>query len=256
MQVNIPVIDRATTSPSLGYDTRTDVPVTTDEHNLFGKATYLRRRTTPLNATYMYDHRDLTNQQTGGNSAGDHGYDDKRRAWFLVGNLTSVLRSNLVNELRAQRLAPGARPRAAGRLDQQARDPLPDRAVRPRQQRAAGPLAGQLHRHQRHQPQLRGQGHPRPQVRLRGQHRADDQHHQPVVQRPVRVPPGPAGRRRRPDVAAVPLHPGRRAARRAGGADPRRQHLLGLRQQPVAAGQQPDHQPRRCATTGSCGAAI
>ena len=57
-------------------------------------------RTTRCNATYMYDHRDLTNQQTGGNSAGDHGYDDKRRAWFLVGNLTSVLRSNLVNELR------------------------------------------------------------------------------------------------------------------------------------------------------------
>ena len=48
----------------------------------------------------MSDHRDLTNQQTGGNSAGDHGYDDKRRAWFLVGNLTSVLRCNLVNELR------------------------------------------------------------------------------------------------------------------------------------------------------------
>ena len=204
----------------------------------------------------MYDHRDLTSQQAGGNSAGDHGYDDKRRAWFLVGNLTSVLALEPGQRAARQRVAPGARPRAAGRLDQQAGDPLPDRAVRPRQQRAAGPLAGQLHRHQRHQPQLRRQGHARPEVRLRGQHRADDEHHQPVVQRPVRVPPGPAGDRRRSDVAAVPLHPGRRTARRAGGADPRRQHLLGVRQQPVAPGQQPDDQPRRCATTGSCGAAI
>ena len=243
VQVNIPTSIAAYVQ-SLGYDASPDVPVIADEHNLFGKGTFLASQNHTVNATYMYDHRDLTNQQTGGNSAGDHGYDDKRRAWFLVGNLTSVLRSNLVNELRLSASHQALDRVLPAGLDQQARDPLPDRAVRPCQQRAAGPFAGQLHRHQRHQPQLRGQGHPRSEVRLRGQHRPDDQHHQPVVQRPVRIPAGPAGDRRRPDVAAVPLHAGRRAARRAGGADPRRQHLLGLRQQPVAAGRQPHHQPR------------
>ncbi len=97
--MNIPVSIRDYVS-SLGYDARADIPITTSEHNLFAKGTYLVSQNHTANATYMYDHRDLTNQQTGGNSAGDHGYDDKRRAWFLVGNLTSVLRSNLVNELR------------------------------------------------------------------------------------------------------------------------------------------------------------
>ncbi|MBL8136761.1 MAG: TonB-dependent receptor [Acidobacteria bacterium] len=98
-QVNIPVAI-ASFVQSLGYDARTDVPVTTDEHNLFGKVTYLASQNHTVNSTVMYDHRDLFNQQVGGNSAGDHGYDDERRAWFYVGNLTSVLRSNLVNELR------------------------------------------------------------------------------------------------------------------------------------------------------------
>ncbi|MEZ5288908.1 MAG: carboxypeptidase regulatory-like domain-containing protein [Vicinamibacterales bacterium] len=99
VQVNIPtsILDFV---KGLGYDTRTDVPVTTDEHNLFGKLTYLASSRHSVNATYMYDHRDLFNQQTGGDSAGDHGYDDQRRAWFFVGNLTSVLRTNIVNELR------------------------------------------------------------------------------------------------------------------------------------------------------------
>lgn len=99
VQVNIPVSVRDF-AQALGYDTRTDVPVTTSENNVFGKATFLASQKHTLNATYMYDHRDLFNQQTGGDSAGDHGYDDARRAWFFVGNLTSVLRSNLVNELR------------------------------------------------------------------------------------------------------------------------------------------------------------
>ena len=98
-QVNIPVSIRDFVA-GLGYDVTTDVPVTTDEHNVFGKLTFLASQKHTINTTYMYDHRDLTNQQVGGNSAGDHGYDDKRRAWFFVGNLTSVLRSNIVNELR------------------------------------------------------------------------------------------------------------------------------------------------------------
>ena len=99
VQVNIPVAIRDFVS-RLGYDTRTDIPVTTSENNVFGKVTYLASQKHTLNGTYMYDHRDLFNQQTGGDSAGDHGYDDQRRAWFFVGNLTSVLRSNIVNELR------------------------------------------------------------------------------------------------------------------------------------------------------------
>lgn len=99
VQVNIPVSVRDF-AQALGYDTRTDIPVTTSENNVFGKATVLASQNHTFNATYMYDHRDLFNQQTGGDSAGDHGYDDARRAWFFVGNLTSVLRSNLVNELR------------------------------------------------------------------------------------------------------------------------------------------------------------
>ena len=99
VQVNIPV-SIANYVKSLGYDTRTDVPVTTDENNYFVKSTYLLSQNHNLNTTYMYDHRDLFNQQTGGDSAGDHGYDDQRRAWFVVGNLTSVFRSNIVNELR------------------------------------------------------------------------------------------------------------------------------------------------------------
>lgn len=99
VQVNIPLSVRDF-AQSLGYDTRTDVPVTTDEHNLFGKGTYLAHHNHTMNITYMYDHRDLANQQVGGDSAGDHGYDDVRRAWFLVGNVTSVLGRNIVNELR------------------------------------------------------------------------------------------------------------------------------------------------------------
>ncbi len=98
-QVNIPVALIPFAS-GLGYDTRTDVPVSADEHNLFAKGTYLASQSHTLNVTYMYDHRDLLNQQVGGDSAGDHGYDDKRRAWFVVGNVTSVLGTNAVNELR------------------------------------------------------------------------------------------------------------------------------------------------------------
>lgn len=98
-QVNIPVAIRDFVK-SLGYDTRTDVPVTTDENNVFGKGTYLVTSSHSANVTYMYDHRDLFNQQVGSDSAGDHGYDDKRRAWFVVGNLTSVFGTRLVNELR------------------------------------------------------------------------------------------------------------------------------------------------------------
>ena len=99
VQVNIPVSVRDF-AKSLGYDTRTDVPVTTDENNYFLKSTYLASQNHTVNATYMYDHRDLSNQQTGGDSAGDHGYDDKRRAWLVVANLTSVFRNNIVNEMR------------------------------------------------------------------------------------------------------------------------------------------------------------
>ena len=99
VQVNIPTAI-ADFVKNLGYDTRTDVPVTTSENNVFGKVTYLASQKHTVNGTYLYDHRDLFNQQTGGDSAGDHGYDDQRRAWFFVGNLTSVLRSNIVNELR------------------------------------------------------------------------------------------------------------------------------------------------------------
>lgn len=99
VQVNIPVslVDFVRT---LGYDTRTDIPVTTNENNYFLKGTYLAHPNHTVNATYMYDRRSLFNQQVSGNSAGDHGYDDERNAWFFVGNLTSVLRSNVVNELR------------------------------------------------------------------------------------------------------------------------------------------------------------
>lgn len=99
VQVNIPVSIRAFVK-SLGYDTRTDVPVTTDENNYFTKGTYLMSRQHTLNVTYMYDHRDLLNQQVGGADAGDHGYDDQRRAWFVVANVTSVIGRNFVNELR------------------------------------------------------------------------------------------------------------------------------------------------------------
>jgi hypothetical protein len=97
--VNIPVAIKDYVA-SLGYDTTTDVPVQTDEHNLFAKGTYLWTSNHTLAGTYMYDHRDLTNQQVDGASARDHGYDDKRRAWFFVGNLTSVLGTRTVNELR------------------------------------------------------------------------------------------------------------------------------------------------------------
>ncbi len=98
-QVNIPVALIPFVS-ALGYDARTDVPVSADEHNLFAKGTYLVSQRHTLNVTYMYDHRDLLNQQVGGQSAGDHGLDDKRRAWFVVGNITSVLGTSAVNELR------------------------------------------------------------------------------------------------------------------------------------------------------------
>ena len=98
-QVNIPVSIRDYVA-WLGYDTRADIPITTSEHNLFAKGTCLVGAE-PHGARHLHVRPPgLTNQQTGGNSAGDHGYDDKRRAWFVVGNLTSVLRSNLVNELR------------------------------------------------------------------------------------------------------------------------------------------------------------
>ncbi|HXG89148.1 MAG TPA: carboxypeptidase regulatory-like domain-containing protein [Vicinamibacterales bacterium] len=99
VQVNIPV-SVLSFAQSLGYDTRTDVPVTTNENNYFVKGTYLAHTNHTVNGTYMYDRRSLFNQQIGGNSAGDHGYDDERSAWFGVANLTSVLRTNLVNELR------------------------------------------------------------------------------------------------------------------------------------------------------------
>ena len=242
-QVNIPVSIRDYVT-SLGYDTRADIPITTSEHNLFAKGTYLVSQNHTAHATYMYDHRDLTNQQTGGNSAGDHGYDDKRRAWFLVGNLTSVLRSNLVNELRLS-----ASHQALDRV-------LP---------------AGSTSRPEIRFPTVQfGRASNVPQGRsqdnyivtnatsvnyvAKGTHDLKFGFEANIVPTTSTINQSFNGLfeflQDRPvvagdaDLAAVPVHAGRRAARRAGGADPRRQHLLGLHQQPVASGEQPDHQPR------------
>ena len=184
----------------------------------------------------MYDHRDLTNQQTGGNSAGDHGYDDKRRAWFVVGNLTSVLRSNLVNELRLS-----ASHQALDRV-------LP---------------AGSTSRPEIRFPTVQfGRASNVPQGRsqdnyivtnatslnyvAKGTHDLKFGFEANLVPTTSTINQSFNGLfeflQDRPvvagdaDLAAVPVHAGRRAARRAGGADPRRQHLLGLHQQPVAAG--------------------
>jgi hypothetical protein len=102
VQVNIPVSIRDYVA-SLGYDTRTDVPVTTDENNYFFKGTWMAAQNHSMNVSYLYDRRMLFSQQTGGDSAGDHGYDDKRRGHSIVASLTSVLGSNTVNEFRFNR---------------------------------------------------------------------------------------------------------------------------------------------------------
>jgi hypothetical protein len=88
---------------ALGYDTTTAVPVDTTVNNYFGKLTFDLAPAHTLNVSYLYDKRLLPNQQVTGTSARDHGYNDNRLAYFLVGNLTSLLGANTVNELRFSR---------------------------------------------------------------------------------------------------------------------------------------------------------
>jgi hypothetical protein len=53
----------------------------------------------------MYDYRNLSNQQVGSDSAGDPGYDDKRRARFarpgndaMLGRLTELMFAAVGNQ--------------------------------------------------------------------------------------------------------------------------------------------------------------
>ena len=85
---------------ALGYDTRTDVPVPKRKHNVFAKGSFLLNPENTLTVSYLYDRRRFGNVQVGGNIAGDHGYDDTRDSYIVSANLTSLLGSNVVNELR------------------------------------------------------------------------------------------------------------------------------------------------------------
>ncbi len=87
----------------LGYDTETNVPVDTKVNNYFGKLTFDLAPAHTLNLSYLYDKRLLPNQQVSGTSSRDHGYNDDRMAYFLVGNLTSLFGANTVNEARFSR---------------------------------------------------------------------------------------------------------------------------------------------------------
>ena len=88
---------------SLGYDTASDVPVNTSIHNWFGKLSFVLHPSHTLNVSYLYDDRELPNQQVGGSNGADHGYNDVRTAYFVVGGLTSLLGSRTVNEFRVSR---------------------------------------------------------------------------------------------------------------------------------------------------------
>lgn len=88
---------------SLGYDTRTDIPQTRGVHNYVGKITMNLTSAHTLNVMYLYDKRLYTNVDSGGTRSGDSGYNEPRLSYFVVGNLTSLLGQNTVNEFRFNR---------------------------------------------------------------------------------------------------------------------------------------------------------
>ena len=100
--MNIPTAIKAFVT-NLGYDTTSEVPVNTKVNNYVGKLTFALHPSHTLNLSYLYDDRRLPNQQVSSGSAVDHGYNDVRAAYFLVGNLTSLLGSKAVNEFRFSR---------------------------------------------------------------------------------------------------------------------------------------------------------
>lgn len=88
---------------NLGYDTTSSAKLPIVARNYFGKLSYTINPKHTFTATYLRDFRDAPGTNVGGSVAADSGWDDFRHSYFLLGNLTSLLGSNLVNELRVNR---------------------------------------------------------------------------------------------------------------------------------------------------------
>ena len=84
----------------LGYDTRTSIEQPERFNNYFVKFNYAINKNHSAALTYTYDKRSANNIEAGGATTADGGYLEGRFSHFGVLNITSLLSSRMVNELR------------------------------------------------------------------------------------------------------------------------------------------------------------
>ncbi len=81
-------------------DPRTELPITNNRNNLFGKLTHSFTSAHVLNVTYLYDRQKADGQAAASDSAADARFLEKQNDNFMVTRLTSSLGGGMANELR------------------------------------------------------------------------------------------------------------------------------------------------------------
>jgi hypothetical protein len=88
---------------NMDYDTRTSVPRERQQVNTVGKLDFKLNRAHNLALSYLYDDDNDLFKNVGGSVAADRGFKDLNSSYFATANLTSLIGSNVVNELRVNR---------------------------------------------------------------------------------------------------------------------------------------------------------
>src|SRR5205823_3035003 len=86
-----------------GNDSDADVTNPRQDANTVIKFTFQLHPKPKVNLKWLYDSRRYLNENFGGKTTRDEGYDDGRSSYFSVATLTSLLSANTVNEFRANR---------------------------------------------------------------------------------------------------------------------------------------------------------
>ena len=103
-QVSIPDdVESFVSALNLGYDTGRVVPQNREEINAVGKFSFNLDPSNTLQLTYLYDDNDEFNKDVNSSIAADGGFDDLSSSYFASANLTSVIGTGIVNELRLNR---------------------------------------------------------------------------------------------------------------------------------------------------------
>ena len=216
-------------------DPRTELPLTNNRNNVFGKLTHSFAPTQVLNVTYLYDRQKAEGQAAASDSAADARFLEKQNDNFLVARLTSSLRRQH-RQRAALRVLAKLHRTPGGERDRRERVPRPPH--RHAEQHAAGTHAEEPGHFRR-----AVQAHvicrrSLPQVRRRDQHHPLPDQPEPLPVRPVHLRQGgTAG----PDEPADPVHPRGLCVRLRGSGQQLLRRLRPGRLEDRAA---PDREPR------------